>query len=81
MHILDIHTPALAATVDDMLRSHTHVYTLVHMNGCGACIAMKPDWDRMTESIAKPYEDRSDVAILTIERGMLPNISMIKNFA
>jgi hypothetical protein len=81
MHILSIHNKAelyknKKNLVDDAIRKNKHVFVLIYMDGCGPCNATRPEWAKMSHTLKKQYSDRNDVAIIDVNKNVLP---LIKN--
>ena len=83
MHILSIHNKgqlhkngSKKNVVDDMVKEKKHVFVLIYMEGCGPCNATRPEWSKMSHILKKQYSNRNDVAIIDINKNVMP---LIKN--
>jgi len=54
------------------------VFVLIHMEGCGPCMATLPEWKKI-ENVLKKFANRNDIAIVDIERQSLHHVKNIKN--
>jgi hypothetical protein len=83
MHILSIHNKGdlykhgpNKNIVHDIMREKKHVFVLIYMDGCGPCNATRPEWAKMSHILKKQYSNRNDVAIIDINKNVMP---LIKN--
>ena len=53
------------------------VFVLIHMEGCGPCMATLPEWKKI-ENVLKKFANRNDIAIVDIERQALDHVKNIK---
>jgi thiol-disulfide isomerase/thioredoxin len=88
MHILSIHNKAELYKnkqthvsnkniVDDLIKHNKHVFVLIYMDGCGPCNATRPEWAKMSHTLKKQYFSRKDVAIIDINKNVLPLIKSL----
>ena len=54
------------------------VFVLIHMEGCGPCMATLPEWKKI-ENVLKKFSNRNDIAIVDIETQALHHVKNIKN--
>ena len=65
--------------LDEIIKNNnTKIFMLIHMEGCGPCMATLPEWKKL-EHILKKYQYRNDIAVVDIERQTLNNLKTIKN--
>ena len=83
MQILSIHSKAdlyknrsNKNIVEDLIREKKHLFVLIYMDGCGPCNATRPEWAKMSHTLKKQYSGRKDVAIVDINKNVMP---LIKN--
>jgi hypothetical protein len=63
--------------VDDLIKHNKHVFVLIYMDGCGPCNATRPEWAKMSHTLKKQYLGREDVAIIDINKNVLPLIKSL----
>ena len=47
------------------------------MDGCGPCNATRPEWAKMSHTLKKQYSGRKDVAIIDVNKNVLPLIKSL----
>ena len=62
--------------VEEIIKQNKHVFVLIYMDGCGPCNATRPEWAKMSHTLKKQYSGRNDVAIIDVNKNLLP---LIKN--
>ena len=82
MHILSIKSKSelyknKQNIVDDLIKHNKHVFVLIYMDGCGPCNATRPEWAKMSHTLKKQYFGRKDVAIIDINKNVLPLIKSL----
>ena len=60
--------------VDDLIKNKKHVFVLIYMDGCGPCNATRPEWAKMSHTLQKQYAGNNDVAIIDINKNVMPFI-------
>jgi len=65
--------------VDDIIHHKKHIFVLIYMEGCGPCNATRPEWAKMTQTLQKQYAKNNDVAIVDVNKDLLPLIKGIGN--
>ena len=63
--------------VDDLIREKKHIFVLIYMDGCGPCNATRPEWAKMAHTLKKQYSNKNDVAIIDINKNLLPSIKSL----
>ena len=58
--------------------NNNKIFILIHMEGCGPCMATLPEWKKLKHVLNK-FANRKDVVIADIERQALNNVKNIKN--
>ena len=56
----------LKKLLDDIKSKKFHIFVLIHMNGCGACVQSRPNWLSLEKETFHP-----DVQIVDVEQSML----------
>jgi hypothetical protein len=54
------------------------VFVLIFMEGCGPCNAVRPEWTKL-KNVLKDYANRSDIAIVDIDKDYVNKLKYIKN--
>jgi hypothetical protein len=54
------------------------VFVLIFMEGCGPCNAVRPEWTKL-KNVLKDYSNRSDIAIVDIDKDYVNKLKYIKN--
>jgi hypothetical protein len=69
-----------AIILNNIIQKHdkNKVFVLIHMEGCGPCMATLPEWKKL-EHVLDKFSNRNDIAIVDIERQALPHVKNIKN--
>lgn len=65
--------------VDDLIHHKKHIFVLIYMEGCGPCNATRPEWAKMTQTLQKQYAKNNNVAIVDVNKDLLPLIKGIGN--
>lgn len=65
--------------VDNLIHHKKHIFVLIYMEGCGPCNATRPEWAKMTHTLQKQYAKNNDVAIVDVNKDLLPFIKGINN--
>jgi thiol-disulfide isomerase/thioredoxin len=60
--------------IDKLISDKKHVFILIYMEGCGPCNATRPEWAKLENLLNPSYSDRDDVAVINIERQMVPKL-------
>lgn len=63
--------------LEQLLHNHK-VFVLIYMEGCGPCNAVRPEWKKL-ENILKEHKNRTDIAIVDIEKDLLKNVKYLKH--
>ena len=69
--------------VDELIKQKKHVFVLIYMDGCGPCNATRPEWAKMSHILKKQYKNDDDVAIIDINKNVLPfikNVGSVSGF-
>ena len=66
--------------LDDVIQKDgkNKVFVLIHMEGCGPCMATLPEWKKL-EHVLDKFKNKHDIAIVDIERQSLHYVKNIKN--
>ena len=56
-----------------------HVFALVYMEGCGPCIATRPEWAKLKSTLEDKYKGNDNVVIADINSDALNEIRDIKD--
>ena len=54
------------------------VFIIIYMEGCGPCIAARPEWKKL-ENVLKNYTNNNEVAIVDIDKDLIHKVKYIKN--
>ena len=90
MHILSIHNKSelfknkkthssKKNMVDDLIKQKKHVFIIIYMEGCGPCNATRPEWSKMAHTLQKQYANNKDIAIIDLNKDLLPFIKNVGN--
>ncbi len=60
--------------IELLISDKNHVFILIYMDGCGPCNATRPEWEKLENLLQPIYSDRNDVAVINIERQILPTL-------
>ena len=60
--------------IDKLISDKKHVFMLIYMDRCGPCNATRPEWAKLENLLLPTYADRDDVAIINIERQIVPKL-------
>lgn len=69
--------------VDDLIKNKKHIFVLIYMDGCGPCNATRPEWAKMSHTLQKQYVGRKDVAIIDVNKNVMPfikNLGSVNGF-
>ena len=63
--------------VEEIIKQNKHIFVLIYMDGCGPCNATRPEWAKMSHTLKKQYSGRKDVAIIDVNKNVLPLIKSL----
>jgi len=70
--------PALKLNNAIQYNNKNKIFLLIHMEGCGPCMATLPEWKKI-EHVLNKFANRNDIVIADIERQALQHVKNIQN--
>ena len=63
--------------VDSYIDQGKHVFILVYMEGCGPCMATKPEWLQIDDFLKDKYKNDNSIVIADIENDKLSKLKHV----
>jgi len=55
-----------------------NVFMLIYMEGCGPCIATRPEWKKLENTFKKEISNNNEIVVVDIDRVLLGKVKKIK---
>lgn len=55
------------------------VFILIYMEGCGPCMATRPEWEKITNMLESKYKSNNNIVIADVDKDLLPSLKYIGN--
>jgi hypothetical protein len=77
MIFLHVDSDATAAKLNEYISGGKHVFALVYMEGCGPCMATRPEWAKLEKLIGKKYKSNDNVVIADVDKNFAPHVGAL----
>ena len=65
-------------TLNKFITSGKNVFMLIYMEGCGPCIATRPEWKKLENTLKKEISNSNEIVVVDIDRVLLGKVKKIK---
>jgi len=80
MHVYHIRTKNDISKIEQInkfIENGKHVFVLVYMEGCGPCIATRPEWNKLEGALKSQYASNNNLVVVDINKDFLSNLRHI----
>lgn len=63
--------------IDKYIEEGKQVFVLIYMEGCGPCMATRPEWEKIQSSLEQKYKANSNIVVADIDKNLLSSLKYI----
>ncbi len=71
MKVLHVNSKEEAVKLNELIKKGNDVFILIYMDGCGPCMATKPEWLKLEQILKSQYEDTNNLVIVDLNKDYL----------
>ena len=64
---------------DDYVSQGKDVFVLIYLEGCGPCIATRPEWKKIENVIKDKYKSNDNLVVIDVDQELLKKMTKLKN--
>lgn len=77
MIFLHATSPSDVLKVNEYIANDKKVFVLIYMEGCGPCMATRPEWNKIKDELENKHASNSNVVIAEINKDLLGHLTSI----
>jgi len=63
---------------DEYVSQGKHVFVLIYLEGCGPCIATRPEWKKIENVLKDKYKANDDLVVIDVDQTLLEKMTKLK---
>ena len=63
---------------DEYVSQGKHVFVLIYLEGCGPCIATRPEWKKIENVLKDKYKANDDLVVIDVDQTLLKKMTKLK---
>lgn len=63
---------------DDYVSQGKHIFVLIYLEGCGPCIATRPEWKKIENVLKDKYKSNDDLVVIDVDQTLLEKMTKLK---
>lgn len=63
--------------IDKYIEEGKDVFILLYMEGCGPCMATRPEWEKIKGSLEQKYKTNNNIVVADIDKNLLDSLKYI----
>jgi len=63
---------------DKYVSQGKHVFVLIYLEGCGPCIATRPEWKKIENVIKDKYKTNDNLVVIDVDQELLKKMTKLK---
>ena len=63
--------------INKYIEDGKHVFVLIYMEGCGPCMATRPEWDKIKDELNAKYGSNNNIVVADIDKNLLSSLKYI----
>ena len=63
---------------DEYVSQGKHVFVLIYLEGCGPCIATRPEWKKIENVLKDKYKTNDDLVVIDVDQSLLEKMTKLK---
>jgi thiol-disulfide isomerase/thioredoxin len=63
---------------DDYVSQGKHVFVLIYLEGCGPCIATRPEWKKIENVLKDKYKSNDNLVVIDVDQELLKKMTKLK---
>ena len=63
---------------DDYVSQGKDVFVLIYLEGCGPCIATRPEWKKIENVLKDKYKSNDDLVVIDVDQELLKKMTKLK---
>lgn len=61
--------------LNDSIKSGKHIFFLIYMEGCGPCMATRPEWSKIKNVLGEKYKNKyNNILVVDIDHTLISNV-------
>ena len=66
--------------LNDSIKSGKHIFFLIYMEGCGPCMATRPEWTKIQNVLGEKYKNKyNNILVVDIDYTLLSSVKLSLN--
>jgi thiol-disulfide isomerase/thioredoxin len=63
---------------DEYVSQGKHIFVLIYLEGCGPCIATRPEWKKLENTLNDKYKTNDDLVVIDVDQSLLEKMTKLK---
>ena len=63
---------------DEYVSQGKHIFVLIYLEGCGPCIATRPEWKKIKNVLEDKYKANDDLVVIDVDQTLLEKMTKLK---
>lgn len=63
--------------IDKYIEGGKDVFVLIYMEGCGPCIATRPEWNKIKEALGSKYYANNNIVVADVDKDLISSLKYI----
>ena len=63
---------------DKYVSQGKHVFVLIYLEGCGPCIATRPEWKKIENVLKDKYKSNDNLVVIDVDQELLKKMTKLK---
>lgn len=63
---------------DEYVKQGKNIFILIYLEGCGPCIATRPEWKKIENVLKDKYKTNDDLVVIDVDQELLEKMTKLK---
>ena len=63
---------------DEYVSQGKHIFVLIYLEGCRPCIATRPEWKKLENTLNDKYKTNDDLVVIDVDQSLLEKMTKLK---
>jgi thiol-disulfide isomerase/thioredoxin len=63
---------------DEYVKQGKKIFILIYLEGCGPCIATRPEWKKLENVLKDKYKTNNDLVVIDVDQELLKKMTKLK---
>ena len=63
--------------IDKYIEEGKDVFILIYMEGCGPCMATRPEWAKIKDALEQKYNSNNNIVVADVDKNLLDSLKYI----